>query len=112
MTLMAVSFPILPGKTGDWLAWHRELNGSRREEFVEARRRIRVRERTFLQRTPHGDVVLVTFEGDDPAWSFAELARGTDPFTLWVIGKVRELHGVDLTQPGAPLPDLVSDSGE
>ena len=64
---MAVAFPILPGKTAEWRAWMAELNGPRREEFVESRRRAGVHERTFLQSTPMGDLVIVTLEGDDPA---------------------------------------------
>ena len=35
--LMAVAFPILPGKTAEWRAWMKELDGPRREEFDESR---------------------------------------------------------------------------
>ncbi len=62
--LMAVAFPILPGKTAEWRAWMEELNGSRRQEFDESRRRAGVHERTFLQSTPMGDLVIVTLEGE------------------------------------------------
>ena len=58
--MLAVAFPILPGKTPEWRAFIEELNGSRREEFVESRRRAGVHERTFLQSTPMGDLVIVT----------------------------------------------------
>lgn len=40
-----------------------------------------MRERTFLQRTPHGDMVIVTIEGDDPVGAFAAFGQQTDPFT-------------------------------
>ena len=49
MSLMAVEFPILPGKTADWRAFIAELNGPRQKEFSESRRRAGVHERTFLQ---------------------------------------------------------------
>ena len=39
MPLMAVAFPILPGKTGEWRTWMEELNGARGEDFAESRRR-------------------------------------------------------------------------
>ena len=39
--LMAVAFPILPGKTAEWHTWMEELNGSRREEFVGLLRSVR-----------------------------------------------------------------------
>ena len=67
MPLMAVAFPIAPGKTAEWQAFMEELNGPRHQEFADARRRAGVRERTYLQATPMGDLVIVTLEGDDPA---------------------------------------------
>ena len=54
MPLMAVAFPILPGKTAEWRTWMEELNGPRRQEFVDSRRRAGVHERTFLQSDPDG----------------------------------------------------------
>ena len=52
MALMAVAFPILPGKTDDWRKFIGELNGARRAEFVASRKAVGARERTFLQPTP------------------------------------------------------------
>jgi low affinity Fe/Cu permease len=40
--------------------------GARSEEFAESRRRAGLHERTFLQSTPMGDLVIVTLEGEDP----------------------------------------------
>ncbi len=77
MTMMAVAFPILPGKTDQWREFIGELNGARRAEFVASREEAGVRERTFLQPTPMGDLVIVTLEGDDPARSFAQMTSST-----------------------------------
>jgi hypothetical protein len=66
MPLMAVAFPILPGKTAEWREFIGELSGARHAEFAESRRRAGVHERTFLQPTPMGDLVIVT-PGGDPA---------------------------------------------
>ena len=52
MAMMAVAFPIAPGKSEQWRAWMNELNSGRRDEFVASRRAAGVRERTFLQATP------------------------------------------------------------
>ena len=49
MAVMAVAFPIAPGKTADWRRFVGELNGARRAEYVASRKAIGVRERTFLQ---------------------------------------------------------------
>jgi hypothetical protein len=111
MPMMAVAFPILPGKTAEWRAWMDEINGPRHDEFVESRRRAGVRERTYLQPTPMGDLVIVTLEGDDPARSFGQMVSATDEFTTWFLERVKAVHGVDLAvpMPGSP-SELVVDS--
>ena len=111
MPLMAVAFPIAPGKTAEWQAFMEELNGPRHQEFAEARRRAGVRERTYLQATPMGDLVIVTLEGDDPARSFGQLMAAKDAFTTWFLERVKTIHGVDLTVPMTEAPSkLVVDS--
>jgi hypothetical protein len=111
MALMAVAFPIAPGKTDEWKRFIAELNGARRAEFVASRKAIGARERTFLQPTPMGDLVVVTLEGDNPGQSFGKFVNSTDPFTLWFLKQVKEVHGIDLTQAASgPMPELVIDS--
>ena len=111
MALMAVAFSIAPGKTEDWKRFIAELNGARRADFVASRKGIGARERTFLQPTPMGDLVVVTLEGDDPAQAFGKFVSSKDPFTLWFLEQVKDVHGVDLTQAASgPMPQLVIDS--
>ena len=111
MPLMAAAFPILPGKTAEWRTFMEELNGPRRDEFVESRRRVGVRERTFLQQTPMGDVVIVTLEGDDPGHAFAQMMSATDAFTAWFIERATAVHGIDPSAPtSSPPPELVVDT--
>jgi hypothetical protein len=107
---MAAAFPILPNKTADWQAFIDELNGPRHAEFSESRRRLGVQERTFLQHTPMGDLVIVTLEGDNPEQAFGQFVHGTDEFTKWFLGKVREVHGIDLTASTASPSQLAIDS--
>ena len=111
MPLMAVAFPILPGKTAEWRTWMDELNGARREEFDASRRQAGVHERTFLQSTPMGDLVIVTLEGDDPGKAFAQMMGADDPFTTWFATRAKEVHGIDPTTAQAgPMPELVVDT--
>ena len=111
MALNAVAFPIVPGKTAEWRSFMDELNGPRQAEFAASRRRAGVRERTFLQSTPMGDLVIVTMEGDDPGRSFAQIMSATDPFTVWFLERVKAIHGVDLSLPMTGSPsELVVDS--
>ena len=111
MELNAIVFPILPGKAADWRAFIDEINGPRHADFVESRRRAGVQERTFLQSTPMGDVVIVTMEGEDPERSFGQLVSARDPFTTWFLERVKTIHGVDLAAPMTGSPSkLVVDS--
>ena len=111
MPLMAVAFPILPGKTAEWRAWMDELNGARRDEFADSRRRAGVHERTFLQSTPMGDLVIVTLEGDDPAAAFGQMMSANDAFTTWFIERATAVHGFDVSALPAGSPsELVVDS--
>jgi hypothetical protein len=110
MALMALALPILPGKTPQWRKFIEELNGPRHQEFADSRRQAGVHERTFLQQTPMGDLVIVTLEGDDPGRSFGQLMTGTDAFSKWFGEEAMAAHG-DLPKPTTGLPsELVVDS--
>lgn len=111
MALFAMAFPIPPGKTEQWLKFSSELKGPRRADFVASRKRLNVHERTFLQKTPMGDLIVVTLEGDDPAGAFQKFAAGTDDFTKWFVAQASAIHGIDLSKPPpGPPPELVIDS--
>ncbi len=107
MAMMAVCFPIAPGQTDKWQAWMDEVGTARRDEFVASRRSAGVRERTFLQRTPMGDLVIVTMEGDDPMSAFAQMMSADDDFTRWFIANANEVHGIDLSHPMAEAPSIL-----
>jgi hypothetical protein len=111
MPLMAVAFPILPGKTPEWRTWMEELNGPRRQEFADSRRQAGVHERTFLQSTPMGDLVIVTLEGDDPGHAFGTMMGASDAFTTWFIERAKAIHGLDPSAvTSGPPSELVVDS--
>ena len=108
MALQAVAFPILPGKTEQWRHFIAEMNGPRRAEYEAWAQRFGVHWRLFLQQTPHGDLVLATAEGADPARAFQEIGAGDDAFTQWWAQQIQDIHGVDMRQPPpGPLPELV-----
>jgi hypothetical protein len=109
LALNAVAFPIPLGKTAEWRSFMGELNGPRRAEYTDARRRAGVHERIFLQQTPMGDLVIVTLEGDDPTRSFDHDA--TDAFTTWFHERIQAIHGIDMRGPSTRSPsELVLDS--
>ena len=59
-----------------------------------------------------GEMVIVTLEGDNPADAFKKFAAADDEFTKWFTGKVKEIHGIDLSAPPqGPMPVMMVDSG-
>ena len=63
-TLFAMAVPILPGKTAQFRKFGEELNTTYFEGLNESRKKLNVRERAFYQKTPMGDLVIVTVEGE------------------------------------------------
>jgi hypothetical protein len=110
MALLAMAVPISPGKTEQFKKFVAELNGPRRAEFLASRKRLGVHERTFLQHTPHGDLVVVTIEGANPAKAFQDFGQSADPFAKWFFQQVQELHGMDMRTPPGPFPEMVIDT--
>ena len=110
--LFAIAIPILKGKTEQWKKFTDEVNTRYKKEFNESRKKLGVQERTFLQSTPSmGDLVLVTLEGENPESAFQKFGQGTDEFTKWFTGQVKEIHGFDLSQkPDFSMPKLVNES--
>ena len=110
--LFAMAVPVLPGKEQEWRQFASELKDHHYEDFQASRRNLGVRERTFLQETPMGTLVIVTLEGENPEQAFAEFSKGTDAFTKWFMESVQRIHGLDLSSPPpGPMPGLFIDSG-
>ena len=111
MAFQVVAIPVLPGKSEQLTAFVEQLNGPRKREFQESRRRLGIRERAFRQQTPQGELVILAIEGDDPMAAFAQFGSANDEFTRWFVQQVKEIHGLDLTQPPpGPPPTLMVDS--
>tara|TARA_Y100001970_G_C13974042_1_gene719716 strand:- start:79 stop:396 length:318 start_codon:yes stop_codon:yes gene_type:complete len=104
--------PILPGKKEKWQKMMDDLlapGSESRKEFTESRESVGVHERTFLQETPHGDFVILTFEGENPEKSFEKIMSNMPPdFAEFA----KDVHGLDVNSPPPPLPKLIYDSKE
>ena len=110
MAMLALCMPILPGKKEKWQAMM-DLMAAKGTDagdgFRASREAAGVHERSFLQETPNGDFVILTFEGDDPQASFAKIMASMPPdFGDFA----KEVHGLDVNAPPPPLPKLVFDS--
>ena len=108
MALLALAFPILPGKKDKWLQMIEQFNGPAKADLVASRKRIGIHERTFLQETPMGDLVIVTFEGNDVQSALGKLMA--DPAMGKFMAQLSEIHGMDPNAPPPALPRLVFDS--
>ena len=108
MALISMCMPILPGKKDMWLAMMDKVNSEpMRTEFIQSREEAGVHERTFLQETPHGDFLILTFEGENPAEGFAKIMANMPPdFAQFA----QEVHGLDPNAPPPPMPKLMFDS--
>lgn len=101
----------MPGKTDQWLKFTSELRGAKNKQFIESRKKNNVHERTFLQKTPNGDFVIVTLEGADPMAGMMGFVNSNDDFTNWFIKEANEIHGFNLRDmANMPMPELIIDT--
>lgn len=111
MASLAMTLPLLPGKTEEWKRWVQEMAGARLSDFQASRKRLGItREESFLQQTPRGDMAILYIEAEDIARAFQGLATSQDPFDVLFRQKTQEFFGLDLAQPpSGPLPATVFD---
>jgi len=109
MALIALCLPIAPGKEGKWQDMAAQLSGGPlKDKLDKSRAAAGVHERTFLQETPKGALVIVTLEGANPGEAFVKMMA--DPaladFAKWAA----DVHGLDPHAPPPAAPKLVYDS--
>jgi len=91
--------PIASGQLEGWLRFTSSLNGTRRPEYEESRRRIGCGERVFLQQTPNEDMVIPCVRGSAPERDTEELSGSAHPFDQWFTGEISKYHAVDFAKP-------------
>jgi hypothetical protein len=110
MQTICFALPIVPGATDadrdEMLACWR---GARADDHRRSRMRHNiVREATWIQSTPTGDVALVLLEAGDLAASLYGVATSEDPFDVWFRSHIKTVHGIDLAA-GVNLPEQILD---
>ncbi len=105
--------PILEGKVEAWKQWTAELDGPRKAEFENLNKRYGLtRHAAWLTETPAGPVVIALHEGPGADGFMAKIGPSTHAADLYFKEKLKELHGMDVTQPPpGPLPEIYLDSG-
>lgn len=104
--------PIQDGKLEAWKEWMAKLQGPRRSELEDFNRRHDLtRHAAWLAETPAGPMVVVLHEGPGADEFMSNLASSDHEFDVWFRKKIKDIHGMDVTQPPpGPLPELVLDS--
>lgn len=103
-----MAFPLIPGKTEQMKSVARQLVTERKEEFENAQETVS-KEQWFIQPTPIGDMIIVSFECPDPAAVFSGMASSQEPFETWFREQVLECSGVDLSIPMTTFPEQILD---
>jgi len=103
MASYAFAAPILRGKTEAMRRLAAESSGARRGEMEEFQRRVGItRQMVWLEQTPQGDMAVVYLEADDPGRMYQELASSDRPFDRWYLQQLKEIHGIDPSEPPPP----------
>lgn len=109
MTSRAVlPFPVLPGKDAQEIA---DRFRAEPEAYREDRANSGVTlERAYLFKTPMGDFVVAYTESRKGFMeTMGAVANPQTDIGRWFVEKVKEIHGVDMTQPPAQLPEMLGE---
>ncbi len=105
---LGAAFPLRPGREARFRRFCDEIAGPRRQAFIDSQKRLGlVREHWFLQSGPVGSLVIMEIDGLDPAQALAIIGSSLDPFDVWIREEVKELFGIDMSQPPPSQPELV-----
>jgi hypothetical protein len=103
--MAAIGFvvPVLPGKEQADRDWMEEMDGPRRDAYESLWKQHGFsRHMIWQQETPGGTVDVVFLEADDIAAAMQGITSSDDEFSAWFRGRVKDVHGIDLTSESPP----------
>jgi hypothetical protein len=110
--MAAIGFvvPVLPGKEQSDRDWMEEMDGPRREEYESVWKEHGVsRHACWQQVTPAGTVDVIFLEADDIPTAMKGITSSDDEFSQWFRGRVKDVHGMDLTSESPPESTQIHD---
>lgn len=106
---LAFVAPLAPGKVEAGKAFAREAFVDRADELAASRRALGGSgEVVVLNYTPHGEVICVYVEGEDPAGANRQFAASRSPYDVWFKKRCREIfaEGIDFDRPVPPVEQI------
>jgi hypothetical protein len=108
MATWATVGPVLPGKTDDVKKIPVHLK-EHKSEYEESRKRAGITmERVYLMSTPMGDFVIAYGEGKGFEEAGKSFATSDLPIDKWFFQKLKEVHGIDLSQAPPMIEQILS----
>ena len=108
MNALAIASPILPDKLDKWKQFSKDLANS--EDYAALVKQSGLsRIRCWLQEGPAGPLAIILYEGQATDGFLKLVATSAEPSAVSFRKSVKQLHGVDISQPVGPLPELVTD---
>jgi len=102
--------PVLPGKEQDDLDWMEEMTGPRRDQYESTWKSLGVtRHQVWHRETLDGTLAVVYLEADDLQAAMDGIASSDDEFSRWFRGRVKDVHGIDLTLHSPPESTQIHD---
>jgi hypothetical protein len=103
MAEFAFAIPVVSGQEELDRKTLGEMSGARRDEYEAAARRAGItRQIVWHQQTPQGTVAVVYVEADAPLAALNEFGSSDEPFNRWFRDQMKEVHDVDISEPGPP----------
>jgi L-rhamnose mutarotase len=109
MPKVAFAVPIYPDKSKEYKRFIQELQSTRRDEYVEARKNMGISKvMLWVQHTRGGDLLITYYECEDLDRMVEGLSSSQRPFDVWFRDQVKKYHGVALEKgPGGSPPELI-----
>ena len=103
MPAFAFALPVIAGKERSDREALDEMSGTRRAEYEDALRTAGItRQTVWHQETPDGTLAIAYVEADDEA-AIGSFASSEAPLNTWFRERMKEVHGVDISQPFPPV---------
>ena len=106
------AIPVVPGKEELDRSVLDEMLAGRREEYEKSLREAGIiRQAVWHQQTPDGTLAIVVATAEGPE-AMQRFSSSDAAFNSWFRDQMREVHGVDISQPLPPIQRVHDTAGD